>query len=84
MEKAIYRFYGVNTAIDLLRPGARWEFDGTRFTKWDDPRPCPTIEEVKDTMQKLKDFETSINTIWKDEQLEEFKELGIELHESNK
>lgn len=83
MKEVIYRFYGVNTAIDLLRPGAKWEFDGQKFTRWNDSRPCPSIEEVKETMEKLKAFEKSIKTIWTSEQLAEFKELGIELHEGS-
>jgi hypothetical protein len=76
MEAKIYRFYGVDTAMHLLRPGAKWEISNSHFTRWDDPRPCPKWEEVVDTMEKIKAFEDSINTIWLPNQLEEL--LGSE------
>jgi hypothetical protein len=67
----IYRLYGIDTAMHLLRPGAKWEISNTMFTRWDDPRPCPTWEELMETMEKIKAFEDSINTIWLPEQLAE-------------
>ena len=67
-DAKIYRLYGVNTAMELLRPGAKWEISNTMFTRWEDPRPCPTWEEVVETMDKIKAFEESINTIWLPEQ----------------
>lgn len=70
----IYRMYGLNTAMDLLRPGAKWEISNSKFTRWDDPRPCPTWEEVEDTMKKIKAFEESINTVWLPEQIEQMKQ----------
>lgn len=70
-QTKIYRLYGINTAMHLLRPGARWEITNNYFSKWEDPRPCPTWEEVMDTMEKIKSFEESINTIWTEEQLAE-------------
>lgn len=73
MEEKIYRLYGINTAVNMIRPGARWEISNNRFTVWEDPRPCPTIEEVKEVMEKIKAFEDSINTVWLPEQLEEIK-----------
>ena len=57
--------------MHLLRPGAKWEISNTMFTRWEDPRPCPTIEEVLETMEKIKAFEDSINTIWTEEQREQ-------------
>lgn len=71
--------YGINTAMHLLRPGARWEISNTHFTVWDDPRPCPTIEEVWETMDKIKAFEDSINTIWREDQIEIYKKNANEL-----
>lgn len=68
IEARIYRLYGVNTAIDLLRPGAKWQLSNREMTQWDDPRPCPTWEEIDDTMAKIKAFEESINTVWLPEQ----------------
>ena len=78
-QEKIYRLYGVNTAMHLLRPGAKWEISNTTFTRWEDDRPCPTWKEVEETMQKIKDFEDSIPTIWTKKQIEEmtgqFKEI---------
>lgn len=70
----IYTLYGLNTAMHLLRPGAKWEIAGRVFTKWDDPRPCPTFEEVEDTMKKIKEFENQIHTIWLPDQVEIMKQ----------
>ena len=70
MEKP-YMMYGIDTAMHLLRPGARWEITNNFFSLWDDPRPCPTMEEVHETMEKIKAFEDSINTIWTQQQLDE-------------
>ena len=63
--------YGIDTVMHLLRPGARWEITNNFFSLWDDPRPCPTMEEVHETMEKIKAFEDSINTIWTQQQLDE-------------
>ena len=71
MNDKIYQLYGIDTAMHLLRPGAKWEISNTMFTRWEDPRPCPTIEEVFETMEKIKAFEDSINTIYTEEQLKE-------------
>jgi hypothetical protein len=70
MESKIYQMYGIDTAMHLLRPGARWEITNNFFSVWEDPRPCPTIEEVHETMEKIKAFEDSINTVWTQEQRE--------------
>ena len=70
MDK-IYQLYGIDTAMHLLRPGAKWEISNTMFTRWEDPRPCPTMEEVMETMEKIKAFEDSINTVWTEEQREQ-------------
>lgn len=65
----IYRFYGIDMAMELLRPGAKYEISNTQFTRWEDDRPCPTWEEVQETMTKIKEFEDSIPTIWREDQL---------------
>jgi hypothetical protein len=72
MDK-IYQLYGIDTAMHLLRPGAKWEISNTMFTRWEDPRPCPTMEEVLETMEKIRTFEDSINTIWTQEQVEKMR-----------
>jgi len=70
MTTKIYQLYGIDTAMHLLRPGAKWEISNTQFTRWEDPRPCPTIEEVFETMEKIRAFEDSIATIWLPEQMQ--------------
>jgi hypothetical protein len=74
MRKKIYQMYGVDTAMHLLRPGAKWEISNSHISNWEDPRPCPTWEEVSETMEKIKAFEDSIDTIWTDEQYERFSQ----------
>jgi hypothetical protein len=69
----IYQLYGIETAFQLLRPGAKWQISNRNITQWEDPRPCPTWEEIDTTMEKIKAFEDSINTIWTEDQI---KELG--------
>lgn len=71
MENKIYRFYGIDSAMHLLRPGAKWEISNSHFSRWEDPRPCPTWQEVMDTMEKIKAFEDSIDTVWLPEQIEQ-------------
>jgi len=73
MDTKIYQLYGIDTAMHLLRPGAKWEISNTMFTRWEDPRPCPSMEEVLDTMEKIKEFEDSINTIWTQEQIDKMR-----------
>lgn len=72
--KRIYRLLGIDTAMYLLRPGAKWEITNDSFTRWEDERPCPTIEEVYKTIDKIKAFEDSIDTIYTAAQL---KEMGV-------
>jgi hypothetical protein len=79
--KKIYRLFGINTAMYLLRPGAKWEITNNVFTLWDDERLCPTMEEVYETIDKIKAFEDSINTIYTAEQL---KEMGVKEAELEK
>jgi hypothetical protein len=57
--------------MELLRPGAKWEISNNMFTRWEDPRPCPSMDEVNYVMDKIKEFEDAIPTIWLPEQLEE-------------
>ena len=70
-DAKIYRLFGINTAMELLRPGAKWEISNRMITRWDDPRPCPTWEEIDATMEKIKAFEDSVTTIWLPEQYAE-------------
>ena len=67
-DAKIYRLFGINTAMELLRPNAKWEISNRMITRWDDPRPIPSWEEIDATMEKIKAFEESIETIWLPEQ----------------
>lgn len=73
---------GIDTAMFLLRPGAKWEISNNHFTRWEDERPCPTIEEVYETIDKIKAFEESINTIYTKKQLEEMGVRQAELEKA--
>ena len=74
MQEKIYRMVGIDTAMELLRPGAKWETSNTMFTRWEDPRPCPTIEEVFATIDKIREFEDFIQTVWLPEQYAAIKD----------
>jgi tRNA uridine 5-carbamoylmethylation protein Kti12 len=82
MSENIYRLYGINTAMHLLRPGAKWEVSNRMITRWDDPRPIPSWEEIDATMEKIRAFEDSINTIWLPKQLEEIAQQNKQLAEA--
>lgn len=78
----IYRLTGVDSAMALLRPGAKWELSNTTFTRWEDPRPCPSIEEIKEVQELAKEFEDKINTIWLPEQIKEIEGFQNKIKES--
>lgn len=61
---------GIEIAMNLLRPGAKWEITNTEFSRWEDPRPQPSWDEIRDTLAKIKALEDSVNTIWLPEQIE--------------
>ena len=83
MNTQIYRLWGINMVVHLLRPGATWEWTGgVGFTRWEDPRPQPTKEEIDETLAKIKAFEDSINTIWLPEQIEEIMGQQKKLEEA--
>ena len=78
-----YMILGINTAVNLLRPGAKWEWTGgVGFTRWEDPRSQPSQEEVMETIEKIKAFEDSINTIWLPEQIEEAEEHEAQIEQA--
>ena len=81
-DAKIFRLYVINTAMELLRPGAKWEISNRIITRWDDPRPIPSWEEIDATMEKIKAFEESINTIWLPEQWAELTGQPIEKKEA--
>ena len=61
--KRTYTITGVHTAINLLRPQAEYALNNTEFIIWNDPRPAPTWEEIQSTINKIRDFEDSIECI---------------------
>ena len=71
----IYRLTGIDSAMEMLRPGAKWEISNSTFTRWEDDRPCPSIEEVRDVQKKAREFEDSINTIWTKDQENQILEM---------
>lgn len=71
----IYRLTGIDSAMEMLRPGAKWEISNSTFTRWEDDRPCPSMEEVRDVQKKAREFEDSINTIWTKEQENQILEM---------
>jgi len=46
--------YGVNDAIESLRPGAMYQLSNTVFTKWWHPLGQPTWNEILDECERLK------------------------------
>lgn len=79
-----YQLMGIDTAIHLLRPGAKWEWTGgVGFTRWEDPRPQPSVEEVIETIEKIKAFEDSINTILLPEQQKAFEDYVAQIEQAN-
>jgi len=80
MKKTVYRLCGIDVAMELLRPEAKWEISNSVFTRWDDPRPCPSMEEVYAVMDLSKKFEDEVDTIWLPGQIEDLgrEDLDIE------
>jgi len=72
MEK-IYRLTGLDSAVEMLRPSAKWEITNHHFSKWDDDRPQPSMEEVKKVQKLAREFEDKLDTIWTKEQLKELR-----------
>jgi hypothetical protein len=78
-----YQLMGIDTAMHLLRPGAKWEWTGgLGFTRWDDPRPKPSVEEVMETIEKIKAFEDSINTVLLPDQKDAFEKQMEEIEQA--
>lgn len=58
-----YVITGINTAISLLRPEAKYCLQNTNFIEWNDPRPAPTWDEIMETLTKIREFEDTIPSI---------------------
>ena len=48
-----YQLMGIDTAMHLLRPGAKWEISNREITRWEDPRPKPSWDEIMFTIEKI-------------------------------
>lgn len=70
----IYQLYGLTAAMQLLRPGAKWEIQDGTFTRWNDERHPPNWNEIVETMNKLKTLEDSVHTVWSKKQMDELSE----------
>tara|TARA_R100000234_G_C4939918_1_gene152463 strand:- start:168 stop:428 length:261 start_codon:yes stop_codon:yes gene_type:complete len=78
MTEKFYRLTGIDSAIELLRPNAKWVLENGKFLEWNDDRPQPTLNEIKEVQLAAKRFEDSINTIWREQDKEEIcKRLKI-------
>ena len=77
-QSKLYRYLGVDAAINMLRPGAKWELTNTNITRWDDPRPQPTWQLIEETMAKIKAFEDSIPTIWLEDDVSKWEQMEQE------
>jgi len=61
--KKTYVLSGVDTAISLLRPGAKYCICNTEFLEWNDPRPFPSWDEISEVIEKIKKFEDTIQSL---------------------
>tara|TARA_R100001086_G_scaffold80207_1_gene39097 strand:+ start:841 stop:1107 length:267 start_codon:yes stop_codon:yes gene_type:complete len=75
LKNKIYRLTGIDSAMEMLRPGAKWEISNSTFTRWEDDRPCPSMDEVRNVQKKAREFEDSINTIWTKDQENQILEM---------
>lgn len=63
------KWASIDIAMQFLRPSAKYQLEGTKFTIWADPRPVPSWEEVLQTMESIRQFESSLNTIYLEDYL---------------
>lgn len=74
--KKQYFYYGIDVALKLLRPGAKCIIYNNSIINWEDPRPAPTWTEIEDTLEKIKVFEDSIETLYLEDYQQEEKVVG--------
>ena len=78
-----YMILGINTAVNLLRPGAKWEWSGgVGFTRWEDPRPKPSWDEIMFTVEKIKELEDAVPTILLPEQQKAFDDYVSQIEQA--
>ncbi len=69
-----YQLMGIDTAMHLLRPGAKWEISNREITRWEDARPKPSWDEIMFTIEKIKELEDAVPTILLPEQQKAFED----------
>lgn len=79
MPEKIYRLTSLDAAIEMLRPNAKWEITNHEITVWDDPRPQPTMEEIRAVQKRAKEFENTLDTIWLNDKSYEFHQKQNEI-----
>ena len=77
-----YQLMGIDTAMHLLRPGAKWEISNREITRWDDPRPQPSWDEIMFTIEKIKELEDAVPTILLPEQAKAFEEYVSQIEKA--
>jgi len=77
-----YQLMGIDTAMHLLRPGAKWEISNREITRWEDPRPQPSWDEIMFTIEKIKELEDAVPTILLPEQAKAFEEYVSQIEKA--
>ena len=65
--KKQYELVSFDVALNLLRPRAKWKIDHGNL-EWLDSRPCPTMEDIENCLNKIKDLEESVDYVLLPEQ----------------
>ena len=73
---------GIDTAMHLLRPGAKWEISNREITRWEDPRPKPLWDEIMFTVEKIKELEDAVPTILLPEQQKAFDDYVSQIEQA--
>ena len=73
---------GIDTAMHLLRPGAKWEISNREITLWEDPRPKPSWDEIMFTIEKIKELEDAVPTILLPEQQKAFDDYVSQIEQA--
>jgi hypothetical protein len=77
-----YQLMGIDTAMHLLRPGAKWEISNREITRWEDPRPKPSWDEIMFTIEKIKELEDAVPTILLPEQQKAFDDYVSQIEQA--
>lgn len=77
-----YQLMGIDTAMHLLRPGAKWEISNREITRWEDSRPKPSWDEIMFTIEKIKELEDAVPTILLPEQQAAFDDYVAQIEKA--